>query len=265
MYILILMKKINWQHVKGVILDMDGVVYNGDKSIKSAIKAIKIWRKKNIKICFLTNNSTKNQKEFANKLKSMNLIVDKKSIITSSVCTANYLKENHDPKLKIYIIGSNSLKRTIYKEGFIEDKNNAQIVVVGLDVKCTYQKLHIASKLVRQGAKFIGTNPDKLYPTEKGLNPGAGTIIDFVKIASYNSDCFIVGKPNPFFVNSAIQFLKLKKKNIILIGDQLETDILAANNAKISSVLVNTGVANKNKKIKFSVCVNSLMELPISK
>ena len=229
------------------------------------MQAIKIWQNKNISICFLTNNSTKNQSELAKKLKSMNLIVDKNSIISSSLCAANYLKENYKSKTKVHVVGSNELKKTIYKKNFIDDDKNAKLVIVGLDIKFTYDKLKVASKLVRNGAKLIGTNPDKLYPTDKGFEPGAGTIVEFIRAASYNKKCFYIGKPNLYFVNNAIKHLRINKKNVVLIGDQLETDILAANNAKIFSILVTTGVKNINKKIKPSLKVNSLMELPISK
>ena len=264
-YLTNFMNKINWSNVKGVIIDIDGVVYRGNTSIKSAMRAIKIWRNNNIQICFLTNNSTKNQSEFAKKLKLMGLIVKKESIISTSVCVANYLQENYKSKTKVYVVGSSSLKKAIYNRGFIQDDTKASVVVAGLDEKFTYKKLQIASKLVRKGAKLIGTNPDRLYPTEKGYKPGAGSIVEFIKSAAYDAKCFFVGKPNSYFVNNAIHYLKLQKKNVILIGDQLETDILAANNAKINSILVNTGVKNKNKKIKPTISVNSLMELPISK
>ena len=209
------MQKIDWTNIKGVIIDMDGVVYRGNTAIKSAIKAIKIWLKNDIKICFLTNNSTKNQSAFAKKLRSMNLIVKKDCIISTSVCTANYLQENFKFKTKVYIVGSNSLKKNIYSKGFIEDKDSASVVVAGLDEKFTYNKLQIASKLVRKGAKLIGTNPDILYPIDKGFKPGAGTIIKFIRLASYNSKCFYVGKPNSYFVKSAIKYLQLNKKNIV--------------------------------------------------
>ena len=96
--------------------------------------------------------------------------------------------------------------------------NNASIVVVGLDEKFTYKKLQIASKLVRQGAKLIGTNPDKLYPIENGFKPGAGSIIKFIQSVSYDAKCFFIGKPNSYFVNDAIRYLKLYKKNVVLIG-----------------------------------------------
>ena len=238
------MKKIIWSNIKGVILDMDGVVYRGNTSIKSAFKAINIWRNNNIEICFLTNNSTKNQFEFAKKLKKMNLIVKKESIISTAISTADYLKENYKPKTKIYIVGSNSLKKAIYAKGFIEDENDARVVIAGLDEKFTYKKLDIASKLVRRGARLIGTNPDKLYPIHQGFKPGAGTIIEFIRNAAYKPDCFFIGKPNSYLVNKAIQYLKLKKKNVVLVGDQLETDILSANNAQIPSILVTTGVKN---------------------
>jgi 4-nitrophenyl phosphatase len=244
---------------------MDGVIYLGNSRIKSAIKAIKIWRRKNIQVCFLTNNSTKNQLQFAKKLKLMGLSVKKESIISTSFATANYLKENFNSKSKVYVLGSTALKKAIYDNGFIYNENNADVVVVGLDSKISYKKLHIASKLIRNGAKLIGTNSDKLYPGDKDFMPGAGSTVEFIRAASYNAKCFFVGKPNPYFVNSAIQYLKLDKKNVILIGDQLETDILAANDSKIPSILVSTGVKNINKKIKPSMIVNSLMRLPISK
>ena len=164
------MKKINWLDIKGVILDMDGVVYRGETSIKSAIKAINIWQRKNIKICFLTNNSTKNQSEFSHKLKLMGIKVKKESIISTSVCAANYLIENFKLKSKVYIVGSNSLKKIIYDKGFVEDKDKAKIVVVGLDENFTYKKLDIASKLVRNGAVYI-------RQTEV-LNQGEGPLLN---------------------------------------------------------------------------------------
>ena len=163
------MKKINWSNVKGVILDMDGVIYKGKTSIKTAIKAITFWQKKGIKICFLTNNSTKSQFEFSKKLKSMGLFFNKNSIISTSVSVANYLEENYNVNTRLFIVGSKSLKKTIFDRGFIHDENNATIVVAGLDEKLTYKKIQIASKLIRDGAKLIGTNPDKLYPTDKGF------------------------------------------------------------------------------------------------
>ena len=259
------MKQINWNNIKGVILDMDGVIYKGDSAIKSAIRAIKIWNNNNIRICFLTNNSTKNQLQFAKKLKLMGLIVKKKSIISTSVATANYLKENFKLNTKIYVIGSMSLKKAVFNQGFISNNIDAKVVVVGLDIKISYNKIHLASKLVRNGAILIGTNPDKLFPSEKDFKPGAGTIIQSIKAASYDAKSINIGKPNSYFVNTAIRYLGLNKKNVILIGDQLETDILAANNSNITSVLVKTGVKNNNKKIKPSLSVNSLMELPISR
>ena len=259
------MKKIIWHDIKGIILDMDGVVYRGNVAIKSAIKAIKIWEKNNLQVCFLTNNSTKNQSEFAKKLKSMGLEMKKESIISTSLATSTYLKEKFKLKTKVYVVGSNALKKNIYNQGFVLDENDAEVVVIGLDSKITYEKIHLAAKLIRNGASFIATNPDKLYPTHKDFKPGAGTIVEAVRAASYNAKCFFVGKPNSYFVKTAIKYLRLEKKNVILIGDQLETDILAANNTNIFSILVSTGLTNTNKIIKPSLTVNSLMELPISK
>ena len=259
------MKKFSWKNVYGVIADMDGVIYRGDKSIKSAIKAIKIWKKKNIKICFLTNNSTKNQIEFKKKLHKMDLNVHKKSIITTSVYVADYLEKKYSNKTKIYIIGSSSLKKTILKKGFVVDKDNASVVISGLDENFTYNKLKTASDLIRKGAKLIGTNSDKIYPIEDGFKPGAGSLVESILASSKLDKCMFIGKPNPIFVSKAVKYLKVKKNNIIFIGDQLETDILAANKSKIYSILVKTGVENTNNKIKPKLIINSLMELPSSK
>jgi len=258
------MKKFSWQNVLGVIADMDGVVYRGEKSIKSAIKAIKIWNKKKIKICFLTNNSSKNQIEFKKKLERMDLKVDEKSIITTSVCVADYLANHYSKKTKIYIVGSKSLKKTILKKGFVIDENKASIVISGLDENFSYNKLKTASNLIRNGAKLIGTNSDKIYPIDDGFKPGAGSIIEAIKASSKLHECMFIGKPNPDFVLKAVKYLNIKRNNIVFIGDQLETDIIAANQCNIYSILVNTGLKNTNKKIKPNLIVNSLMELPIS-
>ena len=259
------MKQIDWNKIYGVILDMDGVIYNGNSCIESAIKAINIWQKNNIKICFLTNNSTKTQLEFSKKLKDMNLFVKKESIISTSICTANYLEENYSKKTKVYIVGSRSLKDTILKRGFVLDDKNASIVIVGLDINFSYKMIDIASNLVRRGAHLIGTNLDKIYPTNEGFKPGAGSLMESILASSNKKNCIFIGKPNPYFVKNAVRYLNFNTNNIVLIGDQLETDILAANKARIFSVLVKTGIKNNNKIIKPNLVINSLMNLPLSK
>ena len=188
------MKKIKWLNIKGVILDMDGVVYRGDTAIKSAIKSINIWKNKNIKICFLTNNSTKNQYGFSKKLSLMGINVNKQSIITTSLFAADYLEKNYKKNNRVYVVGSSSLKDIIYKRGFIRDDENASIVIVGLDEKFTYKKLKLASELLRKGAKLIATNSDKLYPINKGFKPGAGSIVQFIRSASNNVNCLFFRK-----------------------------------------------------------------------
>ena len=258
------MTKINWKKIKGFIFDLDGVVYRGNKPIKSAVKTINYLIKKKYKIAFLTNNSTKSQREFSQKIIKCGVDIDQKFVITTSVATANFISKKYKKGNNIYVIGSKALKNEIKLKKFRISDNNVKAVVAGLDLNINYKKITIASNILRKGKLLVATNPDKILPNEKGFQPGAGSIIQsIIEATGPKIKKIFIGKPNTFLIKEALKVMRLNRDNVVLVGDQLETDILAAKNYKMKSILVETGVPNTAKKIKDSLKLKNLSHLII--
>ena len=258
------MKKINLKKIKGFIFDLDGVVYRGTKPIKNAVKKINELLKKNYKVAFLTNNSTKSQKEFTKKIVKCGININPKFIITTSVATANFISKKYTKGSSIYVVGSKALKNEIKLKKFKISEKNAKAVVAGLDTNINYEKITVASNILRNGKLLIATNPDKILPNENGFQPGAGSIIQsIIDATGPKIKKIFIGKPNTFLIKEALKIMKLSKEKVILVGDQLETDILAAKNFKMKSILVETGVPNTSKKIKATLKLKDLKNLII--
>ena len=258
------MKKINLKKIKGFIFDLDGVVYRGTKPIKNAVKKINELLKKNYKVAFLTNNSTKSQKEFTKKIVKCGININPKFIITTSVATANFISKKCKKGSSIYVVGSKALKNEIKLKKFKISEKNVKAVVAGLDTNINYEKITVASNILRNGKLLIATNPDKILPNENGFQPGAGSIIQsIIDATGPKIKKIFIGKPNTFLIKEALKIMKLSKEKVILVGDQLETDILAAKNFKMKSILVETGVPNTSKKIKATLKLKDLKNLII--
>ena len=258
------MKKINLKKIKGFIFDLDGVVYRGTKPIKNAVKKINELLKKNYKVAFLTNNSTKSQKEFSKKIIKCGININPKFIITTSVATANFISKKYTKGSSIYVVGSKALKNEIKLKKFKISEKNVKAVVAGLDTNINYEKITVASNILRSGKLLIATNPDKILPNENGFQPGAGSIIQsIIDSTGPKVKKIFIGKPNTFLIKEALKIMKLSKEKVILVGDQLETDILAAKNFKMKSILVETGVPNTSKKIKATLKLKDLKNLII--
>ena len=258
------MKKINFKKIKGFIFDLDGVVYRGAKPIKTAVKKINELLKKNYKVAFLTNNSTKSQKEFNKKIIKCGININPKFIITTSVATANFISKKYTKGSSIYVVGSKALKNEIKLKKFKISEKNVKAVVAGLDTNINYKKITVASNILRSGKLLIATNPDKILPNENGFQPGAGSIIQsIIDSTGPKVKKIFIGKPNTFLIKEALKIMKLSKEKVILVGDQLETDILAAKNFKMKSILVETGVPNTSKKIKATLKLKDLKNLII--
>ena len=258
------MKKINFKKIKGFIFDLDGVVYRGAKPIKTAVKKINELLKKNYKVAFLTNNSTKSQKEFSKKIIKCGININPKFIITTSVATANFISKKYTKGSSIYVVGSEALKNEIRLKKFKISEKNVKAVVAGLDTNINYKKITVASNILRSGKLLIATNPDKILPNENGFQPGAGSIIQsIIDATGPKIKKIFIGKPNTFLIKEALKIMKLSKEKVILVGDQLETDILAAKNFKMKSILVETGVPNTSKKIKATLKLKDLKKLII--
>lgn len=236
--------------VNAVFLDLDGTLYRGNSPIEDAGQFVQILRKRQIPFLFITNNSTLTPSEVADKLCRLGVKAHTSEVLTSSQGVAAFL--SHHPNATIYAIGERGLKQALVEHGFqLVDEHDAGLsvdqvdfVVVGLDRSFTYDKLKRAALYIQHGAKLIGTNPDLRLPTEEGLIPGSGVICRAVGLAAPAEPVFI-GKPEPHLFEQAARLLNVQGAGIWAIGDNIETDIAAAQQLGYSSALVLTGYTNE--------------------
>jgi len=249
--------------IKGFLIDLDGCIYRGNQPLPSSKEFIDFLHKRSYKVLFLTNNSTQLPSEYVKKLRNMDIFAEEKEILTSGVATALYLK-NWKQKGKAYVIGENALKEAILSVGWEIDDNDVDAVVVGLDRNFTFEKLKKANYLIRKGARFIATNPDKTFPQENSIEPGAGSIVSAVSSASQRRP-IVIGKPSSYIGKIALSMLDLLPSEVAIVGDRIDTDVLLAKRIKSISFLVLTGVSTNEdlvkSKIKPDLVFNNLTEL----
>lgn len=246
---------------KGYLIDLDGTMYLGNERIEAASEFIDALREKNIPHLFVTNNSTKRPEQVAEKLNDMGIKADTDQIFTTSMATANYIKQQKEDA-KVYAIGEDGLDYALKSKGLQRVEDNADFVVIGMDRQINYEKLAIACLNVRAGAKFISTNGDIMLPTERGMLPGNGSLTSVITVSTGTQPQFI-GKPEPIIMEMALKSLGYTKEETLMVGDNYETDILAGIHAGMDTLLVFTGVT-KEEQLKDRVTptfkINTLEE-----
>lgn len=225
---------------KGYLIDLDGTLYKGKERIPAGERFIERLQTKGIPYLLVTNNTTRTpemvQEMLANQF---NITTPLESIYTATMATVDYMNDMARGKTA-YVIGETGLKTAIAEAGYMEEENNPAYVVVGLDSKVNYDQLATATLAIQKGALFIGTNPDLNIPTERGLMPGAGSLVALIEAATRIQPVFI-GKPNAIIMNKALEILKIDRKSALMVGDNYLTDIMAGIQNDIASLLVTTG------------------------
>lgn len=225
---------------KGYLIDLDGTIYLGEDLIPAGKRFVERLQEMHIPYMFVTNNTTKTPADVKQRLyEKFELTVPEAAVYTATSATVDYMNELGKGK-KVYVIGEAGLKEGILAAGFELTEHQPDYVVVGLDTQISYEKLTIATLAIRAGAHFIGTNPDKNIPTERGLLPGAGSLIALLKTAT-NTEPVIMGKPTAIIMTSALKKLGMSKQDVVMVGDNYETDIKAGIQNGIDSLLVLTG------------------------
>ncbi len=242
---------------------MDGVLYRHTEAISSAIKVVNDLKRMGKKIAYLTNNSTKTPQEYVEKLSTMGLEARPEEVYTSSTISANLL-EKSNPGPLVYVIGMYGLKDALKKKGFtllneerpdleehplLPDGVRADMVVMGWDTKLTFAKMRTGMMLILDGAEFYATNDDYNFPVPGTLWPGTGAQIAYLSRALGKPPKKIFGKPQPDGIYSILKNLNLQKEEAVMIGDRFNTDILAGNNAGVTTICVETGI-NTSKDIE---------------
>jgi len=252
------------RQIKGVLIDLDGTIYRGNHLIQGAIEFLNWLRSQHIEYLLLTNNSTTTPEEIVNNLYKLGIEETPSRIMTSALATAQYLLDLGEEGAKVYVIGEDGLVQALINNGYYITESNPDYVVVGLDRQVTMKKFKIAYYAITHGAKFILTNPDKVLPVEGGsFIPGAGSISALLEYAAEISPT-IIGKPFPLIYQISARKLGYKERELIIIGDGLETDIKGGESLGLLTGLVMTGVTSfeevEGSFIKPDYVVNDLIE-----
>ncbi len=228
---------------KGFICDMDGVIYHGNKLL-DGVKEFVDWLTVNEKrYLFLTNSSERSPRELSQKLERLGLCVSEDHFYTSAMATASFL-QSQKPNGSAFVIGEAGLINAIYGAGFSMNDVDPDYVVVGETSSYSYNKIEKAVRLVLKGAKLIGTNPDLTGPTEKGIAPATKALIAPIELAT-GKQAYFVGKPNPLMMRHGIKHLGVSREDAAIIGDRMDTDIIAGIESEIDTVLVLSGVSSR--------------------
>lgn len=254
----------NLRNKKAFICDMDGVIYHGDRILPGVKEFIDWLYKEKKDFLFLTNSSMKTPKELQLKLLRLGLDVDESHFYTSALATAKFLK-SQCPGGSIYAIGDAGLINALYSEGFTFNSTNPDYVVMGETRTYNYEMMERATQLVLSGAKLIGSNPDLTGPIEDGIAPATRALIAPIELATGKSAYFI-GKPNPLMMRNGLQILGHESKNVAIIGDRMDTDIVAGIESGMDTVLVLSGVTSMESMELFpyrpKYILNGVGEIP---
>jgi NagD protein len=232
------------------IIDMDGVLYHGNNVLEGALEFVDWLKANNKKYLFLTNSSERSPKELSQKLARLGIEVAEEHFYTSAIATAIFLS-TQIPKCSAYIIGEPGLINALYDVGITMNDMSPEYVIIGETRAYSFEKIEKAVQLIQKGAKLIGTNPDKTGPTEKGIMPATGALAVPIEIAT-GKNAYYIGKPNPLMMRHALKKLGTDVKSTLIIGDRMDTDIVAGIESEIDTVLVLSGVTNEDNILNFS-------------
>lgn len=230
--------------IRNLIIDMDGVLYRGKEAIPGAGPFLEFLRRQGIGFMLATNNSTKTPAQYVEKLAGMGVIVQADEILTSAQATASYLSCMAPPEARLFVVGMDGLWAALRDAGFDLVEEAAEYVVVGMDFTVCYDRLARAALQIRAGARFIGTNPDRTFPSEQGIVPGNGALLAFLEAAT-GIEPIVIGKPEVAMMEQAMVRLGAEPATTAVLGDRLETDVLAGRRAGLFTILVLSGVTDR--------------------
>ncbi|MFZ4814155.1 MAG: HAD-IIA family hydrolase [Phototrophicaceae bacterium] len=240
--------------VRGIICDMDGVLWRGNTLLNGFAAFFDLLHDADLPFMLATNNSSKTPTEYVERLAGFGVTVTPEQIITSGTATRDYLQQAYPHGVALHVVGSPSLKAMLAEAGFQIVAEGADAVIVGLDKDMTYRTLMEATFNLRAkpNVRLIGTNSDKTFPGERGLQPGNGSIVAALVSASDIPPEFI-GKPHAPMFHAALGHLGTTPADTLMIGDRLDTDIAGAAILGIRTALLFSGVTHHNDLIESDI------------
>ncbi|MCX8052504.1 MAG: HAD-IIA family hydrolase [Armatimonadetes bacterium] len=229
--------------IKNYLLDMDGVLVRGREPIPGAQEFIARLQEAGARFVVLTNNPMYTPRDLQHRLSLIGLEVPHDHLFTSAMATAQFL-DSQMPRGTAYVIGETGLTTALHEVGYVLTDRNPDYVVLGETKDYSYDQISRAVRLVAAGSRFIATNPDPNGPTEKGIGPACGAMAALIEKATGVAPYF-VGKPNPLMMRSALRFLGAHSEDTVMIGDRMDTDVVAGIESGIETILVLTGVTQE--------------------
>ncbi|TFD83980.1 HAD family hydrolase [Cryobacterium lactosi] len=224
------------------LTDMDGVLVHENQALPGAAELLQQWTDAGTPFLVLTNNSIFTPRDLSARLRSSGLNVPEERIWTSALATADFLKQQ-SPGGTAFVIGEVGLTTALHEAGFIMTETNPDYVVVGETRNYSFEAITKAIRLLLKGARFIVTNPDATGPSAEGPMPATGAIAALITKAT-GMEPYVVGKPNPMMFRSAMNRIGAHSENTGMIGDRMDTDIVAGIEAGLHTVLVLTGISD---------------------
>jgi NagD protein len=229
---------------------MDGVLYHGNRLLPDVPEFVEWLKTHDKKFLFLTNSSAKTPRELQQKMARLGIDIGEEHFYTSALATAAFLS-SQCPNGSAFVIGDAGIVNALYSVGYSMNDVNPDYVVVSESNSYSYERITNAINLVCKGARLIGTNPDVTGPVELGIVPGTGALVAPIEMATGNK-AYFVGKPNPFMMRNALKILGCRREETVIIGDRMDTDILAGIEAEIRSILVLSGVTSEEDIERFA-------------
>jgi NagD protein len=225
------------------LMDMDGVLVHEERAIPGADRFLAQLRERGTPFLVLTNNSMYTRRDLAARLRASGLDVPEESIWTSALATARFL-EDQRPGGTAFVIGEAGLTTALHGAGYTLTERSPDYVVLGETRTYSFERITRAIRLIAGGARFIATNPDATGPTVEGPLPATGSVAALISKAT-GVDPYYVGKPNPLMMRSALNALDAHSETTAMVGDRMDTDVVAGLEAGLETILVLTGVTTR--------------------
>ena len=243
---------------KSYLIDMDGVLVRGSQLIPGANEFIARLQERGARFLLLTNNSLYTPRDLHARLQRIGLDVPPNAIYTSALATAQFL-HSQQPGGSAYVIGEAGLTTALHDIGYIITDQSPEYVVLGETTFFSYERITTAVRLVAAGARFIATNPDVSGPSEGGLVPACGAVAAMIAAATGRQPYFI-GKPNPLMMRTALRTIDAHSESSVMVGDRMDTDIVAGTESGLETILVLTGVTRREEVATFPYRPTQIVE-----
>lgn len=248
----------------GYICDMDGVIYHGNRLLPGVKEFVDWLYKEGKRFLFLTNSSERSPKELQQKLSRLGLDVDESHFYTSALATAKFI-HSQAPGCSAYVIGAPGLVNALYNAGITMNDVNPDYVVVGETNSYNYNMIIKAVSLINKGARLVATNTDLTGPSDFGIIPACRALVAPIELST-GKTAYFVGKPNPLMMRTGLRLLDVHSEDAAMIGDRMDTDIVAGMESGLMTALVLSGVSTLENIKEFSyrpsVILNGVGDIP---